>query len=168
MNPSDDLSYEYVSQILRYDSSTGKLFWRGKPRVEAGSHNKSGTKTYKHIRIGRKRYYAHRLAWLLHTGEWPKKHIDHIDGNGLNNSINNLRDVSASDNHKNKRMGSRNKSGVVGVHFDKGRKKWRAQIRSCGKLIDLGLAENIFEAACMRKSAEVKHSFHKNHGTTRG
>jgi cytoplasmic iron level regulating protein YaaA (DUF328/UPF0246 family) len=49
---------------------------------------------------GRK-YKAHRLAWLIHYGEWPKQVIDHINRQPNDNRIMNLRDVSYSENIKN-------------------------------------------------------------------
>lgn len=43
-----------------------------------------------------------RLCWLVHTGDWPKHTIDHIDRDPLNNRWGNLRDVSQAVNNQNK------------------------------------------------------------------
>jgi hypothetical protein len=53
-------------------------------------------------RVNGKRVTLHRYIWLLHTGEWPKMEIDHINRDSLDNRIANLRDVSHSDNMKNR------------------------------------------------------------------
>ena len=45
-----------------------------------------------------KHIHAHIAVWLLCKGYWPKYEIDHIDGDKMNNHIENLRDCTASDN----------------------------------------------------------------------
>lgn len=44
----------------------------------------------------------HRVAWFLYYGKWPEKCIDHINGDRSDNRIENLRDVSHSENSLNK------------------------------------------------------------------
>ena len=60
------------------------------------------TKGYIRVRIKRTEYYAHRLAWLYVYGEWPKDQIDHINRDKSDNRITNLRDVTCSENNRNK------------------------------------------------------------------
>jgi len=48
------------------------------------------------IKINRKDYQAHRLAWLYEYGNFPKQTIDHINRIKTDNRICNLRDVSQS------------------------------------------------------------------------
>ena len=63
-------------------------------------------KGYLRCRLGRdnKRQSAlvHRMVWLLNTGEWPKKTIDHINGDTLDNRFENLRDCTQEVNNWNK------------------------------------------------------------------
>ncbi len=48
---------------------------------------------------GRKYFlFYHQAVWLVCHGRWPKGEIDHIDGDRLNNRIENLRDVSSRQN----------------------------------------------------------------------
>ena len=61
--------------------------------------------------------FGHQVVWYLHHKEWSTIEfpINHIDGNGLNNKIENLERVSGSDNrsHKNRRLHRNNKSSEV-------------------------------------------------------
>jgi hypothetical protein len=50
--------------------------------------------------------------------------VDHIDRNPLNNSINNLRWATPSENGMNKSILKRNKSTKTGVYYDKHINRW--------------------------------------------
>lgn len=97
-----------------------------------------------------KKYAAHRVAWFLHYGSWPKNQIDHINGNPSDNRICNLRDVTGSVNMQNLRVPRRDgTSGYLGVTWNKQAKKWKAQIRVNGEKKFLGYfldAKEAFEA----------------------
>lgn len=58
----------------------------------------------------------HRVVWFLHHGYWPKE-IDHINRDGRDNRIENLRDVSHHVNVMNKSFDS--KSGYRCLKFTK-------------------------------------------------
>lgn len=58
-------------------------------------------------------------------------------------------------------------TGVTGVHRNKLTGKWEVFINSNRTRHYLGLFNDFFEAVCARKSAEVKHGFHVNHGSVR-
>lgn len=92
---------------------------------------------------------AHRLAWYLHYGNLPKGIIDHVDGNGFNNKIRNLRDVNRQQNMFNKKC--------KGYTWHKRAKKFWAQIRVDGKTISLGLFENESDARKAYLDAKAKY-----------
>lgn len=134
---------------------------------EAGSIALMMGKPYRIISIKRKTYMSHRIVWLLAYGEWPLSDIDHIDGNGLNNKIDNLRAVSKTENQRNRKLGKNNTSGHAGVSYNKKIGRWLAFIGLSGRTKNLGHYED-FESACKsRKDAEIKYGFHKNNGTVR-
>ena len=61
---------------------------------------------------------VHRIVWILSNKcNLEDKVIDHIDGNGLNNKIENLRAVDMNLNNKNKRLQLNNKTEISGVSF---------------------------------------------------
>jgi hypothetical protein len=135
-----------LKQMLRYEPDTGLLFWtdaanksvRGK---RAGTFNRG----YVLVMYKSKFYKAHRIAWLLTHGSWPKKMIDHIDGNPSNNKLNNLRDVNNHINQCNRykaRVDS--KSGLMGA--SPYRNKWRSQIKRNGVIKYLGVFNTAQEA----------------------
>lgn len=109
-------------------------------RVYNRASKKKTAQGYIQIRIGAKYYLAHRVAWYLHYGYWPKE-VDHINGIKTDNRITNLREVMRSDNGCNKPKQSNNTSGYKGVSFHKETGKYQAKITRHGKTTNLGLHE---------------------------
>lgn len=82
--------------------------------------------------------------------------VDHIDGNRLNNQRSNLRVCLHCENSRNRQRHSVNKIGLKGVC--KYKRKWKAQILSDGKKINLGYFKTPEEAhAAYRKAAVDLH-----------
>jgi len=124
-------SYEAFKALLTYDPLTGIIKWTKSGKL-AGWDNGNG---YRRITINGRPYYAHRVAWLLHYGEWPAQFIDHRDGNPINNAIANLREATASQNNTNSNRASR--GGLPrGVNISRGR--FRAIITQDRKRRNLG------------------------------
>jgi len=116
---------------------------------------------YASVRYKGKLYRAHRVVWLILKGYLPA-HIDHIDGNGLNNEIGNLREClnGQKDNQQNNARKSNNKSGFLGVSWSKQNKKWQAQITANYVHRHLGFYETPEEAYEIYKKAKRElHSF---------
>ena len=155
-----------IKKYLRYDAETGKLFWKlnkgttGKAGNEAGGQNYG----YLRIKINRKSYKAHRIAWLLTYGSWPVDQIDHINGNKKDNRLENLRAVSSGENARNQKIPKNNTSGAIGVSFYKKGQYYQASIQINGKSKYLGVFKNKEEAIAARVAANIKYNFHENHG----
>jgi len=130
----------------------------------AGFKNGDG---YNCIEIDGTSYRSARIAWLYCHGEFPNGCIDHVNGIRDDDRLLNLRDVSHGENMRNRCISSNNTSGVMGVHWDKDRCKWRACISLNGKLIGPGRFKTKEEAASSRMKAELKYGFHKNHGRSK-
>jgi len=88
-------------------------------------------------------------------------HVDHINGDRLDNRRANLRVVTPQRNQVNrKRLNRNNTSGVRGVSFRpnlSSTKPWRAQIMVNRRAIHLGLFETREEAIVARQAAELLH-----------
>ena len=128
----EDIGFETISKYLRYDAATGEVFWRmnkGRLAKEGCLAGNASDGRYIQIEVCGHRFYAHRIAWLLHYGVWPTDLIDHINGDKKDNRIENLRDVNKSLNAHNSRSVSRGISGVKGVYFNNRIGRWFSKIR---------------------------------------
>lgn len=164
-------SIAFLRSVLSYSPSTGLLTWKvdrksGKygncfsaraGQIAGAVKEDEGVRFYRHICVASHRISAHRVCWALHFGEWPSGVIDHIDGDGTNNRIENLRVCSGAENMKNRRLNSNSKSGFKGVHrFSDG--VWRARISVDGRKRSLGLFSHPEEAAvAYDKAAQSLH-----------
>jgi hypothetical protein len=169
------VSAELARSILDYDPDTGILTWKSRPVLKrqdkgwntkyAGTQaGKAHTRNYIIVGINYKAYLAHRVAWLIYTGEWPKDEIDHIDHDSSNNRIANLREADRQVNCRNMSISKRNKTGFVGVAWNKTRKSWTANIQHKGRNLYLGGYQSLGEAAMARARYENKLGYHSNHG----
>ncbi len=121
----------------------------------AGSLSSTG---YIYVSIGGKRHRVHRMIFLYHHGYLTNGlQIDHIDGNPGNNRIENLREVTGSQNLMNSRVQKNNISGIKGVYWNKESRKWSAKISVNGKDIFLGYHDFKGEAAAVVKAAREKY-----------
>ena len=79
---------------------------------------------------------------------------DHINRNKLDNRKSNLRPCTQQENCRNRSKQSNNKSGFIGVYWDKYYNKWVAQIKNNQKTIKLGSFTNKNDAVIARLKAE--------------
>jgi len=105
---------------------------------------------------------VYRLAWFLHYGTFPKKCIDHIDGNPENNKIANLRDVDHATNNRNRSLRVDNSLGLTGVHWDANASKWVCQVYA-GSVRKFKRFYTLLDAASYRLT-HIAGEYHENHG----
>ena len=162
----DNLTCSALHELFEYNPRTGVITNKISRSVaiagtEAGYVNEKG---YRMISLNGLNYRAHRVIWTMVTGLWPREYLDHINGKTDDNRLSNLREVSHSENHRNRKLQKNNTSGFQGVCWNIKSKRWRSSITVKGRLIHLGTFDSTEEAAAARAEAEVKYGFHENHG----
>lgn len=126
-----------------YDPETGR-FTRlvGNGNIAAGVRGDSkGKGGYRRLIMNRNHFQAHRVAWWMRHGYWPKGVIDHINRDPSDNRIENLRDVTMSENSIN-RVRNKENGLPMGVSFEPHGSKFAARIYKDGKQYRLGMFEN--------------------------
>jgi hypothetical protein len=115
---------EYIRENLRYDPETGFLWWTkesehrvGKKRdldKPVGYAQNTGKYVAVHLVLTNRRvcYDAHRIAWFLHYGSWPKDRI------------------REKENNRNKRSRAGSSSKYKGVSWHKDNQNWQARCNS--------------------------------------
>jgi hypothetical protein len=154
------ITQDELKSKLDYDPNTGIFTWKIKTIGSRGIGNIAGHKhklKYIHIKICKKSYMAHRLAWLYMYGEFPTEYIDHIDCDKSNNKIENLRLSSNQQNQFNRGIPKNNTSGVKGVSWFKRDKKWQVTIYVDKKAKSFGRYINFDEAVSVAVEARKKH-----------
>ena len=95
----------------------------------------------------------HRMVMGAQAGE----EIDHIDRNGLNNSRENLRFVTSSQNNMNQKVRNDNTSGHKGISWCPDREKYQVYINIDRKRKSLGRYKTLEEAIYVRDRAVKSH-----------
>lgn len=146
-----DYNKNFLERWVKYDSTSDSgivwvvpQYFNGTPNYKrigksAGHKVKNhGEYSYWNIRLEGVDYLVHRVVWVLVFGEIDStSDIDHVDQNGFNNNISNLRLISGSVNCKNKPKRVDNTTGITGVSLQvskEGHGCYRAQCNVNGRI----------------------------------
>lgn len=153
-----------IFSALNYNPEVGDFTWKKRPDKPnnwnarfAGSRAGVRDKFYVYITINYKKIAAHNLAWLFATGSWPSHIIDHIDGNGFNNALVNLREATYEQNGRNRKRTKSAATPISGVRRVSRGRPWRASICVKGRQIHLGTYDKLQDAITARLVAEDKY-----------
>jgi hypothetical protein len=162
----------FVRQCLREEQ--GRLFWLVRPRehfvsekawkiwntrhagTESGSIKPFSAMLRCVVSVNGIKIFRYRLVWALHYDEW-RLNLDHVQGDSLDDRIEQLRPSSQSQNAANARIRSNNTSGIKGVFWEPKRKKWQAQIKVNYKAQFLGRFDDKAEAEAAYMNAARKY-----------
>lgn len=148
--PGDAAMLAHLRTLLVYDA--GHLYWLRDPEdgygaegQAAGTIKTSGGWSYLQVWVDGRAYSEHRLVYFMHHGVWPKL-VDHINGDSVDNRIENLRAATKRMNAENRtRAASSNKAGLLGVTVNPSG-TFRASIGTRGRVMHLGTFKTGTEA----------------------
>lgn len=174
----EDIPPVLLLELLECDPLKGKLFWLERtPTLVNESKNRSAEHIcaqWNSVRVGKeafinksshgylrgslynKRYYAHRVIWAMVNLEWPRNLIDHVNGNKMDNRIDNLREATTAQNSWNQGISKSNTSGYKGVCWCNTTKKWLSYINIDSKLKMLGSFDSPAVAHEMYKKVAIE------------
>ena len=154
----NDLTAEYVRSILHYEPNSGRLIWKPRSSPYWWNGKFSGvtagyldTKGHRQVEIDGVAYIAARIIWLIQTGEWPDREVDHENVTPDDNRWFNLRLATTGENCRNKTKRPDNTSGFKGVSWRADRSRWLARITYEGVTYYLGSfisADDAYSAYC--------------------
>ena len=141
-----------IANYLRYEPDTGNIYWiadtndRGPSKVGrlAGALNSFA---HRQIRLWKKNYYGHQIAWFLTHGYIPKN-IDHKNGNPSDNRLCNLREAT----HARNIAAAHSKACGYEIHG----RKYRARIDVDEVRHELGSFDTPEEATAAYQAARQK------------
>lgn len=147
---------EKLHDLFTYDGEN--LRWGGSKGNQAKLNSICGgiVQGYRRIGIDGEYWPAHRLIWAFVHGKEPEGFIDHINGNKLDNRIENLRECTNAENLRNRGPNKNNKFGIKGISRLPS-KNFSSYIRFLGKRIHLGTFTCVGKAIKARKQAEHKY-----------
>lgn len=152
------ITKEQALSRFEYFPDTGDILDRRSNAV-AGNIEVTKTTAYRRIYAFNQTLRGHQIAWLIYYGVWPSGEVDHKDGNGLNNRIENLRDGTRSQNQRNQKLGRKNKSGVLGVSWHTKSGRWQVHIWIEGKRKHIGYYKRLKHAHAARAAAASAHGY---------
>lgn len=174
----EDITPELLARLVRFDGQA--LFWIEQTddllmvgwQRAAWNTKYAGKKCglsvmtagYQRIKFRHRYLPIHRVIWALQNGKWPQGHIDHINGDKLDNRIKNLRDVPRHINMRNQKRRTDNTSGMAGVTWSPVRRRWRASALVLGKRHCFGDHIALNEAIAARIEGQRALGFTDRHG----
>jgi len=149
--------FEYKNGDLYRKITTSSRSLKG---CKAGYLRNDG---YFMTQINHKNYLNHRLIYMMFYGYMPE-FLDHIDGNPLNNCIENLREATITQNNFNTKIKNSNTSGYKNVYWEKRCQKWLVKISANKKEIHIGRFDNIDDAIInAQKARSIYHGRFARH-----
>ncbi len=143
-----------MKKLLDYDPETGNFTWK----VNRGNQIHIGDVAgylnkhlgYRMITLDNRLYYAHRLAILYMTGEFPRSHTDHKRGRRADNRWEEIREATQGQNLRNRK--------ARGYYRSRKTHGWNVKLMVDRRVIYIGTFKTRKEAkAAYLKACERHH-----------
>lgn len=131
-----------LREAVSYDKNTGVLTWIGVNIRMLGKRAGCPSGRYRKVCIAGTRVFEHRAIWALVHGTWPENEIDHINRDGHDNSLANLRAATRSQNCANRGTLKTNVLGSACVRRSRGG-RFEARIGVEGRRVYLGTFDDL-------------------------
>lgn len=154
-DPNEIIEYEDYADIILYNTIGEDV-----SRTLIDLEDVEKVRNYKWSMNGKGYVTSNTPQVILHRliMDYPEDMmIDHINHNRLDNRKSNLRICTQQQNNMNRTMNSNNTSGIAGVSWHKGNRKWGAKIQVAGKQIYLGYYQTKEQAVEARRRAELEY-----------
>ena len=175
-----ELTREQLLDLLEFDAEISRFRWKKRPGNSRFNSNFYGTLAgcevpcgaslwYRNIMVHGRHCQEHRLIWLYYYGQLPTESLDHINGDGLDNRIENLRLAPGNVNNKNQAKSPLNTSGIPNVYWLPKKNKYVVYVRHNRITHYGGYFKKEDRHIAAAKAAEMRESFgfSKTHGLSR-
>ena len=156
----DGITQERLKELFEYkDDGTfvRKVSTSNKVKVGDSVGWKTAGGRYLGLCVNNVKELMHRMIFLYHHGYLPK-YIDHIDGNGINNRIENLREATQEQNLHNVPGKLKTKSGKKNVYWNSSMNKWAVHVKVDKKVRYFGIYDDIELAELV--AVEARNKYH--------
>ena len=122
-------------ELYDYKPLTGELVRKRYAAQPGDARTTTGRKANRYLQswVDNDRYATHRVVWKWVHGTEPGEQLDHINRDGHDNRIWNLREVTCSENLLNRRTDWHRRDDAKGYFWDNTRRCWRVMVRRAGK-----------------------------------
>jgi len=156
---------DFIDTNLSYSAYTGNLVYTQDQHIKKKG-SLAGSIHNGYVRIGivlpssKKTMLAHIIIWYIIHGYFPENLLDHRNGVGHDNRLDNLRETSQSCNIKNSKVRDKNIYGVTGISWHKSTRKFQVHIQAAKeKFVHLGCYNSLQKATEARYQAEKIYDY---------
>jgi hypothetical protein len=159
------ITRDYVLSLFWVDVTSGEMIWRNPPwnhseklgRLAGNAQPTRNGKVYWVVSIDGRKHKRSRLIFLVAHGRLPTPCVDHINGNSLDDRIENLREATITQNAWNHRSRTKKQDLPMGVRLIPNSGRYQARIAVNGTMYHLGAYDTPDEARAAYLAARQEY-----------